>query len=184
MVEPFSLTALGVYAAKEGIEFLYEQAGQVLQRWRDRKAGRAAESEAPVSLAHTDALEGVLQQPAINFEAVERLHEDIKTLASVLGGYAGGLEDSEPGDEELASAVDGLRQALEVVYGQRITFKGERREPSGPAVFGRAEVERVEGDVAGVRARLIRSGRVTGEAHAKDVPAGGKLSGVDVDTVG
>jgi len=184
MVDPFSLGALGAVAATEGIKFLYGQATEVIKRWRDRKAGNQAEAETPIPLAGAEILEGELAPPKIDFEAADRLHEDIKQLASVLGNYANGLEDPDPNDRDLADAADGLRQALEAVYGQRITFKGEDRDPSGPVVTGRVDVETVAGDVAGVRARLVRSGRITGEARATKVEAGGKLSGVDADTLG
>ena len=101
----------------------------------------------------------------------------------MLGNYANGLEDPSPNDRELAEAADGLRCALEAVYRQRITFRGEVREPSGPVVMGRADVETVAGEVAGVRARLLHSGRILGTARATKVEAGGKLAGVDIDTL-
>jgi hypothetical protein len=184
MVDPFSLGALGAVAATEGIKFLYGQATEVIKRWRDRKAGKQVEAEAPIPVAGAEVLAGELDSPKVDFDAAERLHEDIKQLASVLGNYANGLEDPDPDDRDLAAAVDGLRRALEAVYGQGITFKGEQREPSGPVVAGRVDVETVAGDVAGVRARLVRSGRITGEARAGTVEEGGKLSGVDIDTLG
>jgi hypothetical protein len=180
MVDPFSLGAIGALAATEGIKFLYGQAAEVLARWRERKSGK--EADAPIPVQNAEVLEGKLDPPRIDFEAAERLHDDIKTLASVLGNYANGLEEPDPGDRDLVEAADGLRRALEAVYGQRITFKGEEREASGPVVMGHADVERVIGDVAGVRARLIRSGRVTGELTATEVT--GKASGVDAGDIG
>lgn len=184
MVDPFSVGALGAVAATEGIKFLYTQATEVIKRWRDRKAGKEVEAQSPIPVDRPDLLEGELAPPKVNFEAAERLQDDIKQLASVLGSYANGLEEPDPDDRELAAAADGLRRALEAVYGQRITFKGEAREPSGPVVTGRAEVETVAGDVAGVRARLIRNGRIVGEARATEVKEGGTLSGVDVGEIG
>lgn len=182
MVDPFSMGALGALAATEGIKFLYGQAAEVLKRWRERKAGNEAAAEEPILVQGGEILQGELQPPKVDFDAVERLEEDVKKLAAVLGNYAGGLEEPDPGDRELADAADGLRRALEVIYGQRITFEGEEREPSGPAVIGRAEVDKVVGDVAGVRARLIRSGRIEGEVVAGEVT--GRASGVDADTIG
>ena len=187
MVEPFSMAALGAVAATEGIKFLYGQAAEVLKRWRDRKAGKEAEAQEPIPVEAKEAadiLEGTLNAPKVDFETLGRLHHDIKQLASVLSIYAGGLEEPDPSDRELAAAADGLRRALEAVYGQRITFKGENRQPSGPVVIGRAEADKVVGDVAGVRARLVRSGRIEGTASAKEVGESGKLTGTDVDTVG
>ena len=55
MVDPLSLSAIGAVALTEGIKFLYEQAGEVLKRWRDRKdAGAKA---APAQLDTTESAE-------------------------------------------------------------------------------------------------------------------------------
>ena len=182
MVDPFSMGALGALVATEGIKFLYNQAAEVLKRWRDRKAGKEAEAQVPIRVPSPEALQGTLESPQVDFDAVDRLHDDIRQLAGVLGNYAGGLVDPSPDDQELAEAADALRRALEVVYSQRITFTGEHREPSGPVVIGRADVDKVIGDVAGVRARLVRSGRIEGQLKAGEVTGTG--SGVDVDTMG
>jgi len=187
MVDPFSMAALGAVAATEGIKFLYGQAAEVLKRWRDRKAGKDTEAQEPIQIRAAEVagiLEGTLEAPRVDFSALDRLHDDIRHLAGVLGSYATGLDEPDPNDHDLAAAADGLRQALEAVYGQRITFKGENRQPSGPIVIGRAEADKVAGDVAGVRARLVRSGRIEGTASAKEVGETGRLSGTDVDTVG
>jgi len=111
------------------------------------------------------------------------LHEDMTELAGVLASYASGIKEPDPSDSDMVEAADALRRALEAVYGQRITFKGETREASGPIVVGRVDVDKVAGDVAAVRARLIRSGRVEGHVTAKEI-TGGEVRGVDVDTVG
>jgi hypothetical protein len=115
-------------------------------------------------------------------DVVDRIHEDLTALATALAPYATEIETPDPDDEQLSETVDALRGALEVVYGQRITFKGEQRAASGPAVFGEAQVEEALGKVTGVRARAIKSGQVTGRANvglARD-----DVTGVDVDEVG
>lgn len=50
----------------------------------------------------------------------------------------------------LVKHVDALRQILELIYQQRITFKGEEREPSGPKVITIVEVKQVLGNVVGL----------------------------------
>ena len=182
MVEPFSLGALGALAATEGIKFIYEQAREVLKRWRARKDGRDAESLAPIPVEGADVLNGTLASPTVNFEELERLHDDIKRLAAGLASYADEIDEPDPGDEDLAANADALRKALEVIYGQRISFKGEQREPSGPVVIGRAEVDNVTGYLAAVRARVIRSGRVEATLKATDVH--GVAVAVEADTIG
>jgi len=183
MVEPFSIGALGMLAAAEGIRFLYGQATEVLTRWRARKKGEDEKAGAPIADDGAQVLERPLQQPEPDFAAVERLSDDIKQLASVLGDYASGLEEPDPDDEELMAAADALRRALEVVYGQRMTFKDEQRAADGPEITGIADVDRVLGDVAGVRARLVKSGRIKGKLRAGTVEAGATGAGVTIDTV-
>ena len=184
MAEPFSIGVLGALAATEGIKFVFTQAGEVLTRWRERKKGNQEAAEAPILVQGTEVLEGALEPPTVNFEAVERLHTDIQELGAVLAKYASGFDEPDPDDTELFAAADGLRRALEAIYGQRITFKGEKRESSGPTVIGRADVETVAGDAAAIRARLVKSGRLEGTATAKRVETGGKLTGVEIDSLG
>jgi hypothetical protein len=183
-MEPFSLGVLGALAATEGIKFLYGQAGEVLKRWRDRKAGRTEAADAPLPAPDPDLLEGDLRSPIINYQMVDQLHDEIRGLGGVLAKYASGFDEPNPNDAELSAAFDGLRRALEVVYGQRITFKGESREASGAAVVGRVEVESAAGDIAAVRARLVRSGRIEGTVRANKVEEGGKVTGVEIDQLG
>jgi hypothetical protein len=184
MAEPLSWAVLGTLAATEGIKFLYGQATEVLKRRRERKAGKEEEAAEPIAVPADAPLQGTLEPPQVDFDAADRLHDEIKALRSTLADYADGLADPEPGDQELAAAANGLREALEVVYRQRITFRGEDREPSGPVVINRAEAENVAGKVAGVRARLVRSGRVEATVKVKEVQQGGEVIGGDFDTIG
>ena len=50
--------------------------------------------------------------------------------------------------------------------------------------MGRAEADEVAGELVGVRARLVRSGRIEGTAKAGKVGESGRVVGADVDTVG
>jgi hypothetical protein len=119
----------------------------------------------------------------VDYQALERLGDDIKALRSVLDDYANDFQEPDPSDDELVAAADSLRRALEAVYSQRITFKGEQRPPTLPTVVGEAEVDEVVGEVAGVRARLIKSGRIRGTFKARRVGEGGKAAGVWVDEI-
>jgi hypothetical protein len=182
MVDPFSLGAVGALAATEGIKFLYSQAAEVLKRWRAREAGKETEAQAQIPLTSPEVLNGTLTHVTVDFSALDRLHGDIRMLAGVLGDYVGGIEEPDPADSDMVATATTLRDLLEVVYGQRLTFKGEARQPAGPVVTGRAAVDRVGGEVAVVRARLIRSGRVEGELKAHEVT--GRAAAVDADTIG
>jgi hypothetical protein len=187
-MEPLTLGALGAVALTEGVKFLYGQAGEILKRRRERKKaaeeGRAEGEPEPLRIKDPGVLEGELEPAVIDFEAVERLEEDLKVLSQQLGNYASGIEEVDPSDEELLRAADGLRRTLEAIYQQRITFKGEERPPSGPLVEGRIDVEQVAGYAAAVRADVLESGRVRGELKATRVEHGGEAIGVDVKRIG
>lgn len=187
MAEPFSLGALGALAATEGIRFLYSQAAEVMKRWRDKEAGKDAEAATPVPVPEVEAkavLAEAPRSPTVDFEALERLHAEIPPLAGFLGNYANGFSEPDPADRELMEAADRLRRALEVVYGQRITFKGEQLDSAGVVVVGRAEAGKVAGDLAGARVQLVRSGRIDGTAKVVKVTEKGRVTGVDAGPVG
>jgi hypothetical protein len=189
MVDPLTITAIGAVAITEGIKFLYGQASEILKRWRERKD---AAKDASTQLNKTESVdvklpsvfEGQLSAPYIHFDAVERVEEQLRGLRKDLSDYADGIELVDVKDANLLQRVDALRQLLEAVYQQRITFKGEQRPPSGPVVEGRIDVEEVAGYAAAVRARHIVGGTVRAEANARRVEPGGQVLGVDADTIG
>jgi len=185
MADPFTLTGVGVVALTEGIKFLYGQAGEALKRWRERKAaGKNADVEPVEVELPSDAFAGQLEQPQLHLDAVERLEQELRDLRAAVADYAQGIDEVDPGSEELLQTADALRLAMEAVYGQRITFAGEPRPPSGPFVAGEANVDEVLGYVAGLRARRIIGGSVTGRVTAKRVGPGGQAIGLEVDTIG
>jgi hypothetical protein len=192
MPEPLTIAAVGAIVLTEGVKFLYGQATELLKRWRDRREATAkgdaaaAEAAARVTLESPPVIEGKLAPPVIHFDVLERSEETLKDLRRALAEYADEV-DPRPIDatnEQLMEAADALRQLLEAVYQQRITFKGERRPSSGPVVEGELKVDQLLGDAAAVRARLVLGGHVRGQATAGTVGPGGRLSAVDVDTVG
>jgi len=84
----------------------------------------------------------------------------------------------------LARVADALRQQLEVVFGQCITFKGEKRESSETSlVAGTAEVQRVSGIAAGGLVGTATGGAVVHSSiTAREVD--GIAAGVKVDKIG
>ena len=73
---------------------------------------------------------------------------------------------------------------MEAIFGQRITFRGELRPPSGPFAVGEATVDEVLGYVAGMRATGISGGSASGKVMAKRVGPGGQAIGLDAGTIG
>lgn len=182
MVDPLSGAVLTGVAMTEGIKFLYAQAGELLKWWRQRREGK--EAPEPLLEPPTGLLEGQLRPASPDFGQVDRVEPDLRELLRQLSTYASGVDEPDAADNVLREQADAVRRALEVIYGQRITFAGERREPSGAVIDGRAVADQVFGDLAAVRAKTIRSGEVRGDFRAKTVMPGARGTGVDVDTVG
>lgn len=189
MLDPLTLSAIGAVAITEGIKFLYGQAGEILKRWRERKETAKAASiqlnnTEPIDVKLPPIFEGHLSAPLIHFDAVERVEEQLRELRKDLSDYADGIEPVDVTDENMLRRIDALRQLLETVYQQRISFKGEQRPPSGPLVEGCIDVEEVAGYAAAIRARQIVSGTVKADAKAKRVEPGALIIGVDTDNIG
>jgi hypothetical protein len=192
MVDPSTIATLAAPILGEAIKSLVGLAGDALRRWRDNKSARAAAGEGATApptdqVAATfempNIIEGELKPIHYNVDRVERFEDDLKEFRRQLTDYADGIEAVDANDPRLTANAESLRRVLEAVIGQRITFKGEDRPASGPIVEGEVDVDRVQGDAAAVRARLVTGGTVTGVARAKMVEPGGKLTGVDVDEI-
>jgi Bacterial Ig-like domain len=158
IVEPITLAAVGTVALTEGIKCLYAQAGEVLKCWRERREAAESSVASPDDTAHMDiklpgAFEGQLSEPKIYFDAVERLHRDLRETRNDLADYAQDIEKVDNSNEDLLAKTDVLRRLLEAVLQERITFKGEQRPPSGPIVQGSIDVGEVAGYAAAVRKR-------------------------------
>jgi hypothetical protein len=188
MTDPFTMTAVGATVLTEGIKFLYGQAGAAVKAWRQRRAaGPVAEGERseeqPVEFP-PDTFEGSLVRPQLDFSKLAVLEDDIQDLRKALTDYVEGIDAIDPSDQDLVSVVNGLRDAMEAVYGQPITFRGERRPPQDLTVTGEAYVGDVHGYVAGLRAKGLVEGELHGELHgtvvAGDVGVGGSVVGVDI----
>jgi hypothetical protein len=183
MADPFSAAVLGGVVLTQGIKFLYAQAGEVLKRWRERRETGGASAEAATLRPPEGLLNGTVEPVEPRDDYAERLEGDLREARKLLADYADGIEVPQPGDHLVTEQADALRRLLEAVYGQRITFRGEHRPPSGPLVTGEVDVERVAGDAAAVRAKVISSGEIRGSAKAKVVEAGAKLTGVEIDEI-
>ncbi|MFC6879146.1 MULTISPECIES: hypothetical protein [Actinomadura] len=184
MADPLTLSVLGGAVLTQGVSFVYDQAGELLRRRRERReAGGEPEAAEPVE-AGAEVLAGRPAPLVADPAALDVVAGEMARLRRELSGYADGVEEITPGDRDLLVTVDALRGLLEAVYGQRLTFRGEDREPSGPVVEGSVDVGTVLG-----RAVAVRGGEVSGRAHvrgegrAERVEGGGEFVGVDIDRI-
>jgi hypothetical protein len=178
-MEPMSLALVGTTVLTEGIKFLFTQAGEVITRWRDKNA-------APLPVPDGAPLQGTLQPTMIDTAVMERMANEIIGLRAALAPYCDVVAPIpvDVHNQDLLDVAEGLRRALEAVLGQRIRFRDEGSESSGPLVEGELNVTDVLGYVAGVRARSIAGGTVRGVVKAETVEPGGQAVGVEVDQIG
>ena len=189
MTEPLSLL-LGTTALTEGIKFLYNQAGEILKRWRERNKDvtKQPNPTEPVQVNLPPLVfEGQLSEPKIHFDQVEQLKNELNDLRNNLSKYVEEIEPVDVKNENLLKTIDELRQALQTVYQQRLTFKGEPQPPSGSKIVeGKFKSDNIAGKGGGVVVKKIEinaDGKVTGEAEVKTVDKEGTAGGVIADEI-
>ncbi|MEU6951846.1 hypothetical protein [Streptomyces sp. NPDC045714] len=179
-MDPITLAGITAVALNEGVRFLYDQAGEVLRNYRER---RAATTELPPELFEASSGEsgepGESRELVADLDTVARLEPELRGLRRDLGEYGQGVDLVDPRDSEVLALVDGLRRTLEAVYGAPIVFLGEPR-PDAVRVRGGVEVQEVRGYVAGVRGLPASAGDITGTVRADTVEEGGRAIGVDL----
>jgi hypothetical protein len=181
MADPLSVAAIGAVAITEGIKFVYGQASELIKRHRERKE-KGAEPGTPIPVEGAEVLDGELKPLTPDYEVLERLEQRVTDLAVELAKYKDGLVAPEPAT---AKTVQELRDALEAIYGQRLTFKGEDRpESTGTVISGELRARIVKGlaiatDVGSVRGDAT----VTGTADVDTVDEGGTAIGTRVRDV-
>ena len=186
-----SAAAVGAAALTEGIKFLYSQAGEILKRWRMRRdrdkqydAEKANASEA-VEVDLPEIFEGQLKDPEIHFGHVKELKDQLRELRKELSDYAEEIEAVNETDPNLLKKVNALRNLLEIIFQQSITFRGEKRRLSGsPVLLGIVEAIEIAGDAIGVDVETVTTGEIRGEIQADRIERSGKAIGVKVDTIG
>ena len=186
MVDPFSIAAVGGIALAEGIKFLYGQAGKILDRRAERraaaKAGQAAPPAEPIAVGETpEAFTGTLAPMEVDDAAAEEQARNLVELRRT-------IEDHEQGDAADADAIRAalaLRDALEDIVGQRITFEGEDRDPSGtPVATGRLKADVIKGRAAGLDIETMKGGRAEGSLEAKEIAEGADAAGTRIKNLG
>lgn len=188
VIDPLSLTALSAAALTSGITFLYGQATELLRRRRDRKDAEAKGDQPasePIPVRHPEALDGTLAPLTVDTNEEDKLADDVATLRRELSDYVEGLETIDPDDRQLVVRAAALREALESIFGQRITFKGERRDPTGtPVVQGSADVGAIRAALTVVKVGNVTSGRVDGKLRANVIEGDAEVKVVETGDIG
>ncbi|MDM0030059.1 hypothetical protein [Variovorax saccharolyticus] len=184
MPEPITLTVVGTAVVLEGVKFLYGQAAEAIKRWRESRNAAPTVKPAPAEAVPSKVFAGQLAPLEFHLEQVEVLEKHLLTLRAVLAEYVDGLAPLASDDHAAFEAIDALRQSMEAVYQQRLTFVGEQRAPSGPVVEGTIDAKTIAGNAVAVEARLVTSGRVVGRVVADRLEQGSSATAVKVDIVG
>jgi hypothetical protein len=184
MPEPITLAVVATAVLTEGIKFLYGQAAEALKRRLERKDAAAKDRLELETKPPPGIFSGTLAALEVHVEQLDLLEPQLRKLRQALADIADGLEPLDPNNTEILSAADALRQAMEAVFQQRLTFVGEKRPPSGPVVEGTLDIKQIAGTAAAVEARLIASGKVTGKVTSDRVDSDAVVHGVKVDTIG
>jgi MoxR-like ATPase len=185
MADPLTLTLLGA-AATEGIKFLYSQASEVIAEWRRRRepaVGAPATAEIRVPIVKTQVLDAAPADPVVDLAVLDRQEKSLVQLLGALSPYALGQADVDPADDELQKSAGRLRALLEAVYGQRFTFRGEQRDPTGSRITVSQVLGDVQGRVVGARATVGPGGDTTVSQQARTIGSGAEVVGFE-GTVG
>ena len=189
----FPLASVEVSALTQGITFLYSQAGELLRRRRDRADAASQLDEANSAPPSTDrltieaptALGGRLLQVAPDPAITNARAAELLRLCSALSNYVNGALPVDAADLELTQAVSELRDVLEDIFGQHLTFVGEDRPVTGePAIRSRVRANTVRGVLNGVDVRRVARGSVDSGLDVGDVEAGAEVNGVRIDELG
>lgn len=143
VVDPLSLTAIGAVTLTEAIKFLYGQAAELLRRCQERRALNAAEnssenvensndttSEPPPASDPGGVLDGELS-PNVDESRLDDQEPRLRELRLRLTEYVERIKPVSPDDEGLMVSAAQLRAQLELILGQRVSFRGEQRAATG-----------------------------------------------------
>jgi len=169
-MEPISVLAgsLGVEFLKEGIKFLWSEAGKILDRYQNKNEKNAA----TVSGAAPAAL-GLPDQRTVDFAAVGRSLDAMRAELRSLALYASGADPIALTDREMLVHADALQRLVVEAYGIHAPELSARGHVD-------ADVVEAGGEAIGVDARASH-GTFTGTVDAGTVK--GKVTGAKIEPV-
>lgn len=176
-----ALSSLGSTVLNQGIAFLYTQAGELLNRRRDRRQQR--QGGEPSASQH--ALDGTLDTTRADEKALDRLETVIGEDRRMLYPYWKGKRAIDPHDERMLAAIARLRASLEDVYGQAITFTGETgRRRTGTTVTVRAVLGEIHGSAEIAHIDSVRNADVELDLTTQTIGPGGSVKFGEIGQIG
>jgi hypothetical protein len=156
MTEPvttITLAAVGFEAIKEGIKFLYDQAGELIKWWREKKdPEKQTVPNKPNFLdVPSGAFEPAKKPNHVDEAALGELEGELIDFRKELANYADGTLKIDTKNEALLKRVAGLRTIVEALIEAPLTFRNERRVASSdPNIEAVAKAKVVKGILAGI----------------------------------
>ncbi len=188
MADAFTLSALGMVAATEGVKFLYAQATEVIKKIKEKRDAdkKIAEGVAPVATALTVAsansvpalFEKKGETPTIHLEEAEKVETELKAARNALAGYSDDTETLQENDAEVFAQIDALRRLLERVYQRELTFIGETRTSTGLNIITRIDVKDVEGELTGAEVTRQIDANIDVAMKIETIKKDSKVTGV------
>jgi hypothetical protein len=168
-MDPVSILAgqLGTEFLKEGIKFLWAEAGKILDRYhkRQEKDAETVVGEAPAALK-------LPERRTVNFTVVSRSIDAMRDEMKSLALYANGVDPISLTDLELMTHADTLQRLIVEAYG----IDAPELSATGRV---RADVVEKGGRAIGVEAHA-QSGTFDGGVDARTVK--GTVIGTKIDT--
>lgn len=188
MSDPLSLAVIGAPVVTEGVKFLFQQANALLQAWnkRRRSASDVAEGESlDVALPHSTALAAPPVAGGADASRVGQAVAQLQALATSLAPFAQEWEPLPDEGRALPPSAVTLRDLLEGIYGQPLTFRGEQRGRTGADLdFTQLLGTVTDSTVTAIEAVAIGDGsHVTASQTITDV-TGSTVTGIGTVTIG
>ncbi len=182
MGDPSGMSMVVNSALPATFTFLYQQLDHLLSGRSRRSSNRGA-----------DPADEIPKVPSVLVSQLDLpLHGDqdqVQARINELRAYALGLAPYRENptlvtseDQQLLETLSALRDALEGIYGQRLTFEGESRDQSAPRSVQRHG--KVSGEVVGMEAVNSIHGPASTEIETESVEPGGRVIGMRARDIG
>ncbi|MDL4817352.1 hypothetical protein [Actinomadura opuntiae] len=150
-------------------EFLFRRGEKLI----DRRGPQ--DDELTLDPGDLTAIKGQLRPLRVDEAELIAVRPDLERIVGALSSFQRNPSRIDSEGEQLQYLLGELRESLEWIYGQRITFEGEQREASGALVRGRFGT--VAGEVTGISAKRVR-GNPRVDYDVEEVTRDGKVTGI------
>jgi len=125
-MDPISISAgvLGAKFLEEGAKFLWEQAGNIIERYHARKDQK--ETETQQAKVETKNMPDFLESPTtfvIDFKKADEKVTELVIMKNALEPYLQGKKNLDSSDTALVGAMNTLQMLIEAIYNYQFRLK-------------------------------------------------------------